>query len=86
MQKRLRELVRIFKERAKYSPDWAKRADAAETRWRRLADCGPPPAPVVNQLAQIYAENVVGVTELIHSKTARSAVKFADAFKFRKEP
>src|SRR4051794_21536539 len=48
-ERRLRELVRTFKERAKYSSDWAKKADAAETRWRRFADTGPPPAPVVDQ-------------------------------------
>jgi len=47
-EKRLRELVRIFKERAKYSPDWAKRADAAESRWRRFVDEGPPDPPVVD--------------------------------------
>jgi ATPase subunit of ABC transporter with duplicated ATPase domains len=47
-ERRLKELVRIFKERARYSPDWAKRADAAETRWRRWVDEGPPPAPVVD--------------------------------------
>jgi ATPase subunit of ABC transporter with duplicated ATPase domains len=48
-ERRLRELVRIFKERAKYSPDWAKRANAMETRWRRWVDEGPPPAPVVDR-------------------------------------
>ena len=37
---RLRELVRVFKERAKYSSDWAKRANAAETRWKRFVDEG----------------------------------------------
>jgi ATPase subunit of ABC transporter with duplicated ATPase domains len=47
-EQRLRELVRTFKERARYSPDWAKRADAAESRWHRFADPGPPPAPVVD--------------------------------------
>ena len=45
---RLREIVRRFKERASYAPDWAKRADAAETRWRRFVDEGPPEAPVVD--------------------------------------
>ncbi|MEA2295010.1 MAG: hypothetical protein QOE86_2649, partial [Solirubrobacteraceae bacterium] len=35
-EQRLRELVRIFKERAKYSRDWAKRANAMETRWKRF--------------------------------------------------
>jgi ATPase subunit of ABC transporter with duplicated ATPase domains len=47
-EKRLRELVRIFKERAKYSSVWTPKANAAETRWRRFKDAGPPPAPVVD--------------------------------------
>jgi ATPase subunit of ABC transporter with duplicated ATPase domains len=47
-ERRLRELMRVFKERAKYSSDWAKRANAAETRWRRFKEAGPPPAPVVD--------------------------------------
>ena len=46
--KRLRELVRLFKERAKYSTDWAKRADAMETRWKRHAEEKPPP-PVTDR-------------------------------------
>src|SRR5947209_2679760 len=45
-ERRLRELVRTFKERARYSDDWAKKANAAETRWRRFKDEGPPPSPV----------------------------------------
>ena len=40
--------MKTFKERARYSSDWAKKADAAETRWRRFADAGPPPAPVID--------------------------------------
>jgi len=48
-ERRLRDLVRLFKERARYSPDWAKRADAMESRWKRFVDEGPPPAPVVDQ-------------------------------------
>ncbi len=46
---RLRELTRIFKERARYSPGLAKRADAFETRWKRFRDEGPPPPPVAEQ-------------------------------------
>ena len=41
--------MKTFKERAKYSSDWAKKADAAETRWLRFRDAGPPPAPVVDE-------------------------------------
>jgi ATPase subunit of ABC transporter with duplicated ATPase domains len=52
-EQRLRERVRIFKERAKYDSAWAKRADAAETRWRRWVDEGPPPAPVVDQQIKV---------------------------------
>jgi ATPase subunit of ABC transporter with duplicated ATPase domains len=47
-ERRLFRLMKTFKERARYSSDWAKRADAAETRWRRFVDEGPPPAPVVD--------------------------------------
>jgi ATPase subunit of ABC transporter with duplicated ATPase domains len=47
-ERRLFRLMKTFKERAKYSSDWAKKADAAETRWRRFKDAGPPRAPVVD--------------------------------------
>jgi ATPase subunit of ABC transporter with duplicated ATPase domains len=48
-EKRLRELVRIWKERAKYSAVLAPRANAFETRLKRFVELGPPPAPVVDQ-------------------------------------
>ncbi len=48
-ERRLYRLMKTFKERARYAPDWAKKADAAETRWRRFRDSGPPPAPVVDK-------------------------------------
>jgi ATPase subunit of ABC transporter with duplicated ATPase domains len=47
-ERRLHQLMRTFKERARYYDSWAKRADAAETRWRRFRDAGPPPAPVTD--------------------------------------
>ena len=52
-EKRLRELVRTFKERARYAPEWAKKADAMESRWRRFAEPGPPPAPVADQQIKV---------------------------------
>jgi ATPase subunit of ABC transporter with duplicated ATPase domains len=48
-ERRLFGLMKTFKERARYSSDWAKKADAAETRWRRFREGGPPPAPVVDE-------------------------------------
>ena len=48
-ERRLFALMKTFKERARYSDVWAKKADAAETRWRRFADGGPPPAPITDQ-------------------------------------
>ncbi|MGA9857615.1 MAG: ATP-binding cassette domain-containing protein [Solirubrobacteraceae bacterium] len=45
-ERRLFHLMKTFKERARYAPDWAKRADAMETRWNRFRASGPPPAPV----------------------------------------
>ena len=42
-------------------------------------------SPIVDELARIYAVNVVDVTELIHSRQERRAVHFADAFRLRKK-
>jgi ATPase subunit of ABC transporter with duplicated ATPase domains len=47
-ERRLYRLMKTFKERARYSSDWAKKADAAETRWLRFRDSGPPPPPVTD--------------------------------------
>lgn len=47
-----------------------------------------PPAPLaalIDELARHYAENLVGVTQLIHSRTDQRARQFADAFRWRKE-
>lgn len=52
-EKRLRELVRVFKERARYSPDLAKRANAFETRHKRFVAEGPPPAPVTDKAISV---------------------------------
>ena len=47
-ERRLFRLMKTFKERARYAPDWAKRADAMETRWNRFKAGGPPPSPVLD--------------------------------------
>jgi ATPase subunit of ABC transporter with duplicated ATPase domains len=48
-ERRLFRLMKTFKERARYAPVWAKRADAMETRWNRFRAPGPPPSPVADQ-------------------------------------
>jgi ATPase subunit of ABC transporter with duplicated ATPase domains len=47
-ERRLFRLMKTFKERARYAPDWAKRADAMESRWNRFKSGGPPPSPVTD--------------------------------------
>lgn len=47
-ERRLFHLMKTFKERARYAPDWAKRADAMESRWNRFKAGGPPPPPVLD--------------------------------------
>jgi ATPase subunit of ABC transporter with duplicated ATPase domains len=48
-ERRLYHLMKLFKERARYYPSWAKRADAMESRWNRFRAGGPPPSPVADQ-------------------------------------
>jgi ATPase subunit of ABC transporter with duplicated ATPase domains len=52
-ERRLFQYYKIMKQRAAQSDGNAKRADAAETRWKRYVDAGPPPAPVVDQQIQV---------------------------------
>lgn len=53
----------------------------------RCASPGSPPAlhALIDQLAALYAHNLVGVTHLIHSKLNKKAQQFADAFKWQKD-
>jgi hypothetical protein len=48
-----------------------------------------PGNPVLDRmlaaLARAYADDLAGVTELIHDATQKSAHRFADAFKLRKD-
>jgi ATPase subunit of ABC transporter with duplicated ATPase domains len=52
-ERRLFQIYKTFKQRASISDAYAKRADAAETRWRRFLDAGPPPAPVKDQQIRV---------------------------------
>jgi len=44
-ERRLFRNYKMMKQRASISPDMAKRADAAQSRWERYRDAGPPLAP-----------------------------------------
>lgn len=43
---------------------------------------------LIDQLAEYYAQNLIEVTNMIHSRAnaSRRAQQFADAFKFKKDP
>jgi hypothetical protein len=45
----------------------------------------PELAAMLDQLAQSYASNLVGVSSLIHSRVDKRAQQFADAFRWRKD-
>jgi hypothetical protein len=40
---------------------------------------------MIDELSEIYAHNLVEVTNLIHSNTIKQAQKFGDAFKWQKD-
>ena len=42
-------------------------------------------ASMIDRLAHAYATDLVGVTNLIHASTHKTALRFADAFKLRKD-
>ncbi|RYF55340.1 MAG: hypothetical protein EOO29_53920 [Comamonadaceae bacterium] len=45
----------------------------------------PDLAAVLDAVAATYAANLVGVTQLIHSRIDKRAMQFADAFRWKKE-
>ncbi len=48
-ERRLYRYFKLMKQRAAASPAMAARADAAESRWQRFVDAGPPPPPAPDQ-------------------------------------
>jgi hypothetical protein len=42
-------------------------------------------AATIDALARVHAENLIGVTQLIHDAMQKSAQRFADAFRLRKD-
>jgi hypothetical protein len=45
----------------------------------------PELAGLLHRLAETYSSNLVGVTDLIHSRVDKRAQRFADAFRWRKD-
>ena len=52
-ERRLYRFYKTMKQRAAISPDMASRANAAESRWKRFVDAGPPPAPASDQAVKM---------------------------------
>jgi hypothetical protein len=51
----------------------------------RFAPATPELDALLRLLAVTYGRDLIGVTDLIHSRTARRAQQFADAFRIRKD-
>lgn len=57
----------------------------ADNAGYRYAPRGEPLVQAWDEFAACYVMNLIGVTQLIHSATQKSAQLFADAFKLRRE-
>lgn len=51
----------------------------------RFRPATPELGAMLDQLTRIYAANLMGVTDLIHSRVDKRAQQFADAFRWRKD-
>jgi hypothetical protein len=58
---------------------------AREEAGLRYAPRTPQLEQLIVQLATAYSQDLVGVTDLIHSRTEKRAQRFADAFRWKKE-
>jgi hypothetical protein len=63
----------------------ARGEDHGETALFRYAPATAELRERLDALAQAYSANLVGVTDLIHSRTDKRAQQFADAFRLRKD-
>ncbi len=60
----------------------ATRSDAGGFAY---APASPELESVIDELAHAYSHDLVGVTDLIHSRLDKRAHQFADAFRWKKE-
>jgi Mn-dependent DtxR family transcriptional regulator len=63
----------------------ARGEDQGETTLFRYAPATAELRERLDALAQAYSANLVGVTDLIHSRLDKRAQQFADAFRLRKD-
>ena len=63
----------------------AQVARRAEDGGFEYAPATPELVRAIDSLAETYAWNLVGVTDLIHSRLDKRAQQFADAFRWRKD-
>ena len=60
-------------------------ADGAEPAVFRFAPRDDALAVMIERLARAYEADLIGVTKLIHDRTQKSAQRFSEAFKWRKD-
>ena len=60
-------------------------ADGAEPAVFRFAPRDDALAAMIERLARAYEADLIGVTKLIHDRTQKSAQRFSEAFKWRKD-
>jgi Mn-dependent DtxR family transcriptional regulator len=58
---------------------------APEQHLYRFSPSSEELADMIARVADIYSKDLIGVTNLIHSKTSKKALQFADAFIWRKD-
>lgn len=63
----------------------ARDEDQGDTALFRYAPATAELRERLDALAQAYSANLVGVTDLIHTRTDKRAQQFADAFRLRKD-
>ncbi len=60
-------------------------AGATEPETYRFAPRDDALAAMIERLARAYEADLIGVTKLIHDRTQKSAQRFSEAFKWRKD-
>lgn len=60
-------------------------ADGAQPAAFRFAPRDAALAAMIERLARAYEADLIGVTKLIHDRTHKSAQRFSEAFKWRKD-